>query len=158
MRKSKAYKIGLPKISSSEISSQEISSSGISSSEVSSSVITFYKTSHFLKSIRNCLLSLSLNNYRVLIIIIITIDNCAIITIMDYFLLWFWDEKIRTMFLMPHPPIHLISYPHITKLYWHLKDCLITFWQKNKNSPWNKLELFCKAPVGSFTGRTEIIP
>ena len=26
-----------------------------------------------------------------------------------------------------------------------------------QNSPWSKLELYCKAPVSSSTGRTEII-
>ena len=59
----------------------------------------------------------------------------------------------------PYPPqIQLVSYPPNTKLFRHSKQKLlgflkIIFWQKSKNFPWNKLELYCKA-----TDRTENIP
>ena len=45
--------------------------------------------------------------------------------------------------------IHVVSYPPNTKVFRHLKQKLPSFLnnfltKKNKNSPWNKLKLYCK--------------
>ena len=49
--------------------------------------------------------SLSFNNYRVLIIILIIIDNynCTIIDIIDYFQIWFLEKSFGPCSLQ-HPP------------------------------------------------------
>ena len=65
----------------------------MSSSGISSSVITFYKTSHFIYFIRNRLLLLTLNNYRILIINFIIIVNSAIMAIIDYFMFSYGFER-----------------------------------------------------------------
>ena len=95
--------ISSSEISSSEISPSEISSSEISSSEISSSVITFYKTSHFIYSIRNSLLLLSPNNYRVLIIIFKIIVNSAIIDYLELPLVIVLREKVSDHHSTPAP-------------------------------------------------------
>ena len=74
-----------------------------------------------------------------LIIVLIIIDHCTFITIIDYFLLWFLEKKLMTTFLIPQDTPCFFHQPPNTKLFRHLKQKLPQFFdsfiKKQKFTP-----------------------